>query len=314
MIHVDNLSKSFGAVRAVDGISFDVARGEVVGLLGPNGAGKTTTMRMITGYLPQDSGTITIDGIPVDVDATATRSRIGYLPESAPLYTDLEVVESLEYTAKLRNVPASECPRRIRAMIETCGLGAVIGRRIGELSKGYRQRVGLASAMLHEPPILILDEPTSGLDPNQIVEIRDLIRAIGRERTVILSTHILQEVEATCSRALIISNGKLAGQGTIEELTGLSHGSARYIVSLRASRSAIESRLRELSGFEFDSWISQPESERQRVVLRGTANTDQGEEVFRWAMASDLPLSELTRESATLEQVFRELTTSAQPS
>ncbi len=309
MIHCEALRKSFGAIHAVAGVSFDIAAGEVVGLLGPNGAGKTTTMRMITGYLPPDAGVATVDGIPVAEEAVEARRRIGYLPENAPLYTDQEVVESLLYVAALRGIAPAERAGRLEEMIATCGLSAVIGRRIGELSKGFRQRVGLAQAMIHRPPILILDEPTSGLDPNQIVEIRDLIREIGRSRTVVLSTHILQEVEATCSRALIISSGKLVGQGTIEELTGLSRGAARYLITVRAGRHAIEGRLPSLAGLGFETWLSPPESERQRLVLSGSGGADQGEEIFRWAAQNDLPLSEIVRESATLEQVFRELTT-----
>ena len=195
MIHVEHLHKHFGNVHAVDDISFEVVRGEVVGLLGPNGAGKTTTMRIITGYLVADGGQVKVDGVPVAENNITTRQVIGYLPENAPLYLDLEVTEYLEYVARLRRIPVSDIQKRIREMVDTCGLSEVLGRPIGELSKGFRQRVGLAAAMIHKPPILILDEPTSGLDPNQIIEIRNLIREIGKERTVILSTHIMQEVK-----------------------------------------------------------------------------------------------------------------------
>ncbi|MFA4874240.1 MAG: ATP-binding cassette domain-containing protein [bacterium] len=307
MICVEHLEKHFGNVRAVDGVSFEVAAGEVVGLLGPNGAGKTTTMRIITGYLFADAGSVTVDGIPVGAESIEARRRIGYLPENAPLYTDLEVVEYLGYIARLRDIPANERKDRTDEMISTCGLEGVVGRMIGELSKGYRQRVGLAAAMIHRPPILILDEPTSGLDPNQIVEIRDLIREIGRERTVMLSTHILQEVEATCSRALIISAGKLVGHGTIRDLLNNSGRATQYTVTTRAQRQKIEAEIGKLAGLEIAEWLSGPTDERQRFILSGDG-VDRAEEIFRWAASNDIPLSELARESASLEEVFRELT------
>jgi ABC-2 type transport system ATP-binding protein len=308
MIHIENLTKHFGNVRAVDGVSFDVARGEVVGLLGPNGAGKTTTMRIITGFFSADAGSVTIDGIPVATDAIATKRRIGYLPENAPLYTDMETSEYLEYVSDLNGLASRERTAAIREMVDVCGLAPVLGRRIGEMSKGFRQRTGLAAAMIHRPPILILDEPTSGLDPNQIVEIRSLIKEIGRERTVVLSTHILQEVEATCSRALIISAGKLAGQGTIEELRGRSIARAHYQVAVRATRVRIEQALEKLEGIEVDEWLSPEGEEKQRVLLRCADARDRAEDLFDWANSAGLKLSELMRESASLEEAFRELT------
>lgn len=312
MIHVEHLHKRFGQVCAVDDVSFEVARGEVVGLLGPNGAGKTTTMRIITGYVTADRGRVAIDGIPVDEDHLEARRRIGYLPENAPLYLDLETTAYLSYIANLRGIPGRERTARIREMVSTCGLREAVGRPIGQLSKGYRQRVGLAAAMIHHPPILILDEPTSGLDPNQIVEIRDLIRNIGRERTVVLSTHILQEVEATCSRAMIINAGKLVGIGTLAELLQQGQGRATYTVALRAPRERIEQELPALADLSVDAWLSEPKDERQRVALAGADASDHSEEIFRWAVAHHFVLSELTRETASLEEVFRELTQDAQ--
>ena len=311
MIHVEHLHKRFGPVRAVEDVSFEVARGEVVGLLGPNGAGKTTTMRVITGYLPADRGKVSIDGIPVDEDHIEARRRIGYLPENAPLYPDLEVTDYLGYIAALRGIPAGDRRGAIREMVGMCGLPGVVGRPIGQLSKGYRQRVGLAAAMIHRPPILVLDEPTSGLDPNQIVEIRDLIRAIGKERTVVLSTHILQEVEATCSRAMIINAGRLAGIGTIDEL--LRHGGAQatYTVSARASRERIGEGMKSLPGLALGEWLSDEGDERTRFTLSGGGESDHSEEIFSWAVSNGLVLSELKRETASLEEVFRDLTQSA---
>lgn len=311
MIHVQHLHKFFGPVHAVDDVSFEVTRGEVVGLLGPNGAGKTTTMRIITGYLPADRGQVSVDGIPVDEDHLGARRRIGYLPENAPLYPDLEVTEYLRYIASLRGIAAGEERAHIRAMVATCGLSEVIGRPVGQLSKGYRQRVGLAAAMIHEPPILILDEPTSGLDPNQIVEIRDLIRRIGEERTVILSTHILQEVEATCSRAMIINAGGLVGIGTLSELVGRGGAKATYTVAVRAPRGRLEAELSSLSGLGLGDWLSDPVEERQRFTLTGLDDADRSEEIFRWAVEKNFVLSELVRETASLEEVFRELTQEA---
>lgn len=308
MIQIEHLRKCFGAVRAVDDLSFDVAKGEVVGLLGPNGAGKTTTMRIVTGYLAADRGRVAVDGIPVAEERLEARRRIGYLPENAPLYLDLEVTEFLSYIAALRGVGVGQRHKRIGEMVETCGLAEVIGRPVGELSKGFRQRVGLAAAMIHHPPILILDEPTSGLDPNQIAEIRSLIREIGRERTVVLSTHILQEVEATCSRAVIISSGKLVGAGTLEELLRRGQGRAAYTVAVRALRGRIEDGLASLPGVALEAWLTEPSEERQRFLLAGGEGADRSEEIFRWAVDRGLVLSELKRESASLEQVFRELT------
>lgn len=306
MIHVEHLHKSFGPVHAVAGVSFDVAKGEVVGLLGPNGAGKTTTMRIITGYLPADSGVVSLGGLPVEWGKGDTKKLIGYLPEDTPLYPDLEVIEFLTYIAKLRSVPASEMRSRLAEMVEVCGLGEVVGRPVGQLSKGYRQRVGLAQAMLHHPPILILDEPTSGLDPNQIADIRNLIRDIGRERTVILSTHILQEVEATCSRALIISNGALVGHGTLDELSRTSRGDAVYTAVIRASKDAVEEVSSQLEGLEVRNLFK--EGERVRAVFQGTADDDRSEDIFAWTVKNGWKLSELRRETASLEEVFRELT------
>lgn len=307
MIHVEHLHKSFGSVHAVAGVSFDVAKGEVVGLLGPNGAGKTTTMRIITSFLSADSGIVTVGGIPVDASKEDTRRLIGYLPEETPLYPDMEVVEFLRYTSVLKGVPKPDITVRIKEMVEVCGLGKVVGRSVGELSKGYRQRVGLAGAMVNHPPILILDEPTSGLDPNQIVEIRNLIKDIGRKRTVILSTHILQEVEATCSRALIISNGSLVGHGTLDELSHKSRGDAVYTAVIRTSKEAVQGALSGLEGMDLRNLFE--EGDRVRLVFHGNADKDLSEEIFKWVVKNNWTLSELNRETASLEDVFRDLTT-----
>jgi len=307
MIHVEHLHKSFGGVHAVANVSFDVTKGEVVGLLGPNGAGKTTTMRIMAGYLKSDSGTVNINGISVEGGKKDARGFIGYLPEHAPLYSDLEVTDFLNYVAKLRGITRSDIRKRIHEMVDTCGLGAVVGRTVGKLSKGYRQRVGLAAAMIHHPPILILDEPTSGLDPNQISEIRDLIREIGRERTVVLSTHILQEVEATCSRALIISSGSLVGHGTLDELVHHAGGDAIYTAVVKAAKRDVENALPNLADLEMRDLFY--EGDRARLILQGTSDRDDSEDIFKWVVANKWLLAELKRETASLEDVFKELTT-----
>jgi ABC-2 type transport system ATP-binding protein len=212
-ITVRNLTKVYGAQKAVDSISFDVKTGEILGFLGPNGAGKSTTMKVITCFLPQTSGTVEVDGLSTIDRSLDVRKKIGYLPENNPLYHEMNVLEYLEYAAQLHGMKGSAINGRIKEMVHVCGLETVRHKDIGELSKGFRQRVGLAQAMIHEPDVLILDEPTSGLDPNQIVEIRNLIKQLGRAKTVILSTHILSEVQATCDRVLIINEGKIVADG-----------------------------------------------------------------------------------------------------
>ncbi|HEX8039616.1 MAG TPA: ATP-binding cassette domain-containing protein, partial [Chryseosolibacter sp.] len=225
-IQINNLSKKYGAQIAVDNISFEVKTGEIVGFLGPNGAGKSTSMKMITGYLGIGEGDILIGGRSVREHGDELKKHIGYLPENNPLYLDMPVIDYLRFCADLQDVAAGEVEKRIRSMVHLCGLNAEKHKKIGELSKGYRQRVGLAQAMIHDPEVLVLDEPTTGLDPNQIVEIRRLIRELGKEKTVILSTHILPEVEATCDRILIINKGKIVADGTAEILRKQATGSA----------------------------------------------------------------------------------------
>ncbi len=308
MITLENVSKQFGSVTALQDVSFEVAKGEVVGLLGPNGAGKTTTMRIITGFLEADLGSVTIAGIRVSSDSLKTRARIGYLPESAPLYLDMEVIDFLRFTGRLRNLTAPCTESAIDRVVVTCGLNSVAGRTIGKLSKGYRQRVGLAAALLSEPEILILDEPTSGLDPNQIVEIRSLIREIGKERTVILSTHIMQEVEATCSKAIIISGGRLVGHGTLAELLSHSKLCGGYVVGVKASRTDAANALKKLSGFRLAKWMSNETDAVSRFLVHAEGEQNLSEEIFNWAVASGVSLIELTPQEASLEDVFRELT------
>jgi ABC-2 type transport system ATP-binding protein len=309
MIKVENLQKSFGPNMAVNGVSFEINAGDVVGFLGPNGAGKTTTMRMITTYLAADSGRIEIDGADVTEDPLGVRQQIGYLPEAAPLYQDMEVLEYLVFVASIRRIPRTERSRRIGAIVDSCGLGEVLRRKIGYLSKGYRQRVGLAQSMVHDPRILILDEPTTGLDPNQIVEIRNLIRDIGRDKTVILSTHILSEVQSTCNRALIINRGRIAADGRPEQLAGaIKGGGITYTVSFKGEAAAVETVLGAAS---FLSGFDRERDDQGALVysLAGTESNDIGEKIFRMAVDNKLVLTELRREVASLESIFGSLTT-----
>jgi ABC-2 type transport system ATP-binding protein len=310
MIEVNDLTKDYGATRAVDGVTFNVRRGEVLGFLGPNGAGKSTTMKMLTCFLSPTAGRATVAGHDVFDDSIAVRRRIGYLPEDTPIYRDMTVREFLEFAAEMRGMTADSLEGRIKEVGQRCGLGDVAGKLVGELSKGFRQRVGLAQAMLHDPDILILDEPTSGLDPNQIVEIRSLIKEIGREKTVILSTHILPEVQATCSRILIISGGKLVADGTPEALRAREKG-GRYRVVVESNgvaKEAIRDRLASLAGVARCELVS-GEAGSHAFAIDAAASDDLRKPIFRAAVANAWTLLELARESASLEDVFRNLTT-----
>lgn len=307
MLQVENLAKSFGNVRAVDGVSFHIHRCEVVGLLGPNGAGKTTTMRIITGFTKPDHGSVFVNEIPALEKPEIARQEIGYLPENAPLYHDMEVIEFLKYIAALRNIALLQRSPYIKDVVELCGLSDVIGRMIGVLSRGYKQRVCLAQALLHKPKILILDEPTTGLDPHQIQEIRSLIKEIGKERTVILSTHIMQEVQAVCNRALIISKGKLVGEGTLEDLLKRKKGALRYFAKINAPQNQIESKVKDLSGFSIEPF-QHCNGTWQTVVLQCEEANDRSEEIFQWVVDNHWSLKELRCETTSLEEVFLELT------
>jgi len=313
-IEVRDLVKSYGPTRALKGISFAVPRGQIVGFLGPNGAGKTTTMKILTGYLRPTAGEALVQGRRVDEDSLFTRSRIGYLPENAPLYGEMMVSEFLDFVADLRAVSAADRSPRIRRVVDVCGLGDVLGKDIGQLSKGYRQRVGLAQAMLHDPEILILDEPTSGLDPNQIADIRALIRELGREKTLILSTHILPEVQATCDRVIIISDGALVADDTVEGLTAGAEGGERiHLVVAPVDGPAPPPEL-------VAELLTAPTSVRRATAAAGsepgtvdaTVYTEPGHDarrdLFDAAVAGRLALLEMHREAVSLEETFRRLT------
>jgi ABC-2 type transport system ATP-binding protein len=320
MIHVDRLTKAYGQSRAaVDGLSFDVRAGEVLGFLGPNGAGKTTTMRILTSFLAPTDGSAEIAGFDVYEHSLEVRRRLGYLPEDTPLYKDMSVLEYLEFICDVRSLPLNGRRSRLRRVVEQCGIGDRLGALIGELSKGFRQRVGLAQAILHEPEVLILDEPTSGLDPNQIVEIRSVIKQIGQEKTVIFSTHILQEVQATCSRVIIISDGKLVADGTPDELSHGSTGADSILVEIggvRGNDSEPLALLRRIDGIENiqailnNDWSlgERPRAAQFRITAKSGVDP-RGDIARVIATAEGMDLLQMTPERASLEEVFRKLTT-----
>lgn len=298
-VKVNHLVKTFDTQHAVDDISFEAHKGEVLGFLGPNGAGKTTTMKIITGYLPQSAGKVEVCGFDVSERPTETRTRVGYLPEHNPLYRDMYVREYLDFAAGVHKVPNSK--RRIEEMVERTGLTSHRHKQIGELSKGYRQRVGLAQAMLHDPEVLILDEPTSGLDPNQIIEIRQLIKDLGREKTVILSTHILGEVEAVCDRAIIINKGKLVADAGIQELKQQFTGQSIVTVEFAGKTDAqLLKKIRHVQSVNAtgpNTW-----------QLAASAEHDIRADVFAFAVDNKLTLLELHKELFSVEDVFQQLT------
>jgi len=303
MIEVQDLHMHYGATHALRGVGFSIHEGQVVGLLGPNGAGKTTTMKIIVGFLVPSSGSARVDGHDVTTHPIEVQRRIGYLPENAPLYHDMLVQEYLAFMADVRDLDAATRKRRLEIVVSECAIQDVLTRPIGHLSKGYRQRVGLASALLHDPPILILDEPTGGLDPNQIVEVRELIRRMGRTKTVILSTHILPEVEATCDRAVILLDGRVRADGTLGELTR----SLVQVLTIRASdpskaRAALE-RVRHVVRVE-------PRAAADGFTtfrLEMSGDHEIGEALGDLARHEGWSLRELRRDDRSLEQVFREL-------
>lgn len=313
MIEVTELAKSYGSVRAVDGISFSIPKGEVVGLLGPNGAGKTTTMKMLTCYMPPTKGRATVDGLDVVDDSLAVRRRIGYLPESVPLYDDMGVYEYLDFIGRVRGMGTGDRKDAIRTMVDRCGLAPVIWKGVSQLSKGFRQRLGLAQALIHNPDLLILDEPTTGLDPNQIVEIRQLIRDLGKEKTVILSTHIMQEVEAVCDRVLIIGDGKIVADGTPDQLHTEFHGAQELDVLIAGGAKAqVEQALKAIDGVERVT-ATGATGEPVAVQVSSPTESDLREAIFKCCVANDWVLLEMSRRVVSLEEIFRALTRKDSP-
>jgi ABC-2 type transport system ATP-binding protein len=310
-IAVRNLTKEYGSQKAVDDISFDVKTSEILGFLGPNGAGKTTTMKIITCYMPPTAGTIEVDGLDTLQHSIEVRRKIGYLPEMNPLYLDMNVLDYLDYSALLHGIQTSAIQPRIKEMVDVCGIGEVRHKDIGELSKGYRQRVGLAQAMIHDPEVLILDEPTSGLDPNQIVEIRNLIKRLGSAKTVILSTHILSEVQATCNRVLIINEGKIVADGSPEQLKRDFTGGESITLELKTNvTDPLEEIAPKLQVIAYVKNVTLLSHEKgiSRFELRVDKGTDVREAAFRLAVSENWVVLELYRKATSLEEVFHKLT------
>jgi ABC-2 type transport system ATP-binding protein len=308
MLEVKSLNKKFNEVHAVRNLNFQMRKGEILGFLGPNGAGKTTTMRMITCYIPATSGSIHVDGLDTVNDSLRVREKIGYLAETNPLYGDMGVREYLQFVGEIRGLRGMKLENRIDEMFAVCGLTKMGNRPIGKLSKGFRQRVGLAQAMMHNPDLLLLDEPTAGLDPNQIIEIRQLIKKIGSEKTIIYCSHILSEVSATCSRIIIINEGQIVASGTADELTSRSSRGNRYIVRLRAAPAAAQSKLAAVPGATGVS-VQQTASDGWCTAeVLSEAHHDIGETIFRCAVTNGWGMAELRHETASLEEVFTQLT------
>ncbi len=312
MIEVEGLTKDYGTVLAVRDVSFSVGRGEVVGFLGPNGAGKSTTLRILAGFLGASSGKVTVNGHDITEASLLARASLGYMPESAPLYPELRVREYLEFRARLKRVPRARRRSSIERALERANLKDAADTTIGHLSKGFRQRVGLADALVADPPLLILDEPTAGLDPNQVREVRALIKELATDHTVLLSTHILSEVEATCQRALVIDRGRLVAQGTLEELSRGRRSAALLVVARNADGRASVflgeqpgvTEIETLAGVALADGYA-----RLRVVLaEGEAALSAGPRLLRALVTANIEVASLAPETASLEQIFAELT------
>jgi ABC-2 type transport system ATP-binding protein len=315
MITVQNITKRYGTFEAVKDVSFTVGQDQVLGFLGPNGAGKTTVMKILTGYHFPTKGEALVDGVSVQDNPVEVKKRIGYLPENVPVYGDLTVDEYLAFIADARLIARTERRNAIEAAIASCGLEQVAGKKIETLSKGYKQRVGLAQAIIHDPAILILDEPTSGLDPNQIIEIRSLIKRLGKRKTVILSTHILQEVEAVCSQVLIISDGRIAAQGTPEEIAGSLKGADTWRLTLKgADIDGVKEKLSRLAPAERLSGIALDAADAGSVAVSFSTPADgagrgvDGERIFDWAVAERLKILGMNQKKISLEDIFVRLT------
>ncbi len=306
MISIQNLTKFYNDVCAVNKLSLDIPEGQILGLLGPNGAGKSTTLRILTGYLPPTEGTIIVNGHDVRKEALEAKKVIGYLPESSPIYPDMLVYDYLDYIADIRGLAKDAKPGRLKELSKLCGIRDVMHKTVSTLSKGYKQRVGLALAMMSDPKILVLDEPTSGLDPNQIAEIRSIIKEIGKEKTVIFSTHILSEAEATCDRVVIIDKGNIAADGSLEELKSSSMTAQQINLSLRdADKKTATTILSEIEGVQE---IICTESNNQ-LDFKLQSTRDLRAEIFLTVKNRDWILLELQQEKKSLENIFRILTT-----
>ncbi|MCF7793417.1 MAG: ATP-binding cassette domain-containing protein [Candidatus Cloacimonetes bacterium] len=304
MIQLKNLVKDYGTLRAVDHINFEINEGEILGFLGPNGAGKTTTIKMITGFLSPTKGNIEVGDLNVLDNPIEIKKMIGYLPEHNPLYTEMTVYDYLKFVADIRGL--QNFKQRLKEVIEKCGLHGIVAKPISTLSKGYKQRVGLAQAILHDPEILILDEPTSGLDPNQIMEIRELIKELGKEKTLILCSHILQEVQAVCDRIIILNKGKVVADGSAEALQASFENRTRIILELTASRDEIQKMADDLTNMKVET--VKEKGDFVEAVLEFDATIDRRADIFNYVKKKKWTLLEMHRINVSLEDVFRNLT------
>jgi ABC-2 type transport system ATP-binding protein len=315
MIKVEGLAKRYARNIAVDNISFEVEKGQIVGFLGPNGAGKTTTMRVLTCFMPPTSGSASVAGFDVQQNPMEVKRRIGYLPETPPLYPDMEVIEYLDFVGRIKGINTTELPRRISEVTEKCAIGEVRNKLIGKLSKGYRQRVGLAQAIIHNPDVLILDEPTSGLDPHQIIETRDLIKGLAGDHTIILSTHILPEVEQICEKVIIIAKGKVVATDSVENLTSRLRGSETVFIEVIApDGSGVQSRLEQVAGVSRVIHKDSPKGSKDEGRLYFTVESLEGRHIrpglARAVIEAGWNLNELHGMALSLEEIFLELTAS----
>ena len=311
MITVSNLSKNYGNVKAVDSISFDLKDGEVVGFLGANGAGKTTTLKMITGYLVPTNGEIKVNGLDIVDNTSEIQEMIGYLPELNPLYTEMRVYDYLEFLGSIRNIKGSDFKQALSRVVDKCGLSGVVHKVIADCSKGYKQRIGLAAAMIHDPKILILDEPVTGLDPNQIVEIRSLIKSLGKEKLVFMSSHILQEIQATVDKIIIIDKGKIVANGTNEELMSDFMGNVSLEMEvMKATKKSAQELQAKIPSVKF---ISMEKSGGvQKVNFEYPKDKDPREDIYKYAVKSKWVILKMMPQTTNLEDIFRNLTSSGE--
>ncbi|ODS31722.1 MAG: ABC transporter ATP-binding component [Candidatus Scalindua rubra] len=307
MINVKHLTKRYVNIAAVDNISFNVEESEIVGLLGPNGAGKTTTMRILTCFMPATEGSATVAGFDVFNDSINVRQQIGYLPESVPLYPDMRVKEYLLFRARLKNIPRRERKKKIGYCLEMCGITEVQNQIVGTLSKGYRQRVGLADALIHDPKILILDEPTIGLDPNQIRQVRQVIKDLGQKHTILLSTHILPEVEMICDKVIIINKGKIVAMDTPENLMRELKSGSNVILEIRGNGEKIKNSLSNIDGVCSVVW--KEKGDVNEFVVETMEGKDLREDIFKCIVKDNYILREMKRQTITLEEIFHQITT-----
>ncbi|MBW4657168.1 MAG: ABC transporter ATP-binding protein [Drouetiella hepatica Uher 2000/2452] len=319
MIQVEHLSKTYGSTSAIQDVTFEVEKGEILGFLGPNGAGKTTTMRILTGYLPATSGTAKIAGFDVHEDSLAVRKRIGYLPETPPLYPEMTVEDFLHFVARIKGVSAGDRPLRVTLALKRCNLLDKRKVLIRKLSKGFRQRVGIAQAIVHDPPAIILDEPTVGLDPRQIIDVRNLIKSLAGEHTIILSTHILPEVSMTCSRVAIINRGQVVATNTPDQLMAQLNSGLGYELEVEGNAEALAQHLRNLAGIQSvqvsgaDLSDGLPENRRKLSIALSSSSDDLGRQIAATVVRGGLGLYEMKRSRVSLEDVFLDLTTEEKP-